>query len=917
MGPKDIGKILKKLGKSKIAKEATKDVAEEGLKSVTDNLLKKNSRILNDMSNPWKSEIIDTAGALSHLSNTKTTNGKVEDISKEIYRRKGNKSNYPKPEITPPKNISEVIDDSQLLLNAPNKRVSSKKPIHQPEYDTIELGEMPKLQSPSQPKPRQPRRPRREYKPDLGTNTNPINLSGPVKKDSLKQTDHKRYRRVSKSKDIKQVSSLNATLSDNGTIHATSSFKNGEATYTSSIEKAPGKDKTFYMNVERQSEGYRSKYGLNPKRGSADIKEIKKIANEESSPKWLKQYADKNIPDVKTETVLKQNKSKKKKKKNKKAKTNKRAYEVIEKNNKARRKALESNSDVSPINEKPKTVNEVVNDTVNEKITEQKVQPNKPTEPKKVNVSLDDFKTEEEINQMEDVIKQTQLDRLEELRENGEISQEDYETAIDNVVNDSNMDIKVDEQIMNDQPELKNEPNPEPNTDVTKPEKQSRREQRKSENEKNNKKQTNTKEQQLKNREQIDITDSINTESEKIEQDAIDKFRKQFNPRPIGDNDKLAYFDRDGYSITMRNGVAESISVGDDTYEYLYNKDGHTMFRNVANDEFLEDSKMAQEFYDIGNRERRDYLKNLSDKDWKDITGNPEKFGFDKHNVDELGYDAHLSNEFDAFNTRSSLAEEKAKDIQSLYEKEKDKKIKKELADKRDKTKIKSLEAQKEANHRKAQYEARQSKKKAGEKFNKALDLDQFEKGSKEYYEALKASKGTAAYEEALKNLKSDLNKVNVIKNASIKNADKPLDGQIKGLSGKGMTLGKAVTIGLAAKTAVDKYKESKAEGKSTGSSLIRAGGAAVVGEILGPGGYAALTIGQAIPKLIVNGADALYKESRRMNSVSNITPLGGVSFQDSQELATMRQSGMELAKMSQYNLEQSLMGAEAKHLHR
>lgn len=814
MGPKDIGKILKKLGKSKIAKEATKDVAEEGLKSVTDNLLKKNSRILNDMSNPWKSEIIDTAGALSHLSNTKTTNEKVEDTIKEIYRRKGNKSNYPKPEITSPKSMSEVIDDSQLLLNAPKKRVSSKKPIHQPEYDTIELGEIPKLQPPSQPKPRQPRKSRREYKSDLGTNTNPINLSGPVKKDSLKRTES-----------IKSTSKNNKTLQTDA--------------------------------------GHQNK------------------------------------------------KKKKKKKKNKKAKTNKRAYEVIEKNNEARRKA----NNVSSVNEKPKTVNDVVNDTVNEKITEQKVQPNKPNEPDKINVSLDDFKTEEEINQMEDVIKQTQLDRLEELRENGDISQKDYEAAIDNVINDSNMNIEVDEQIMNNESKFLNPNSENSNTDKSK--KQSRREQRKQENEKNNRKQTNTKEQQIKNRKQIDITDSINTESKKKEQDAIDKFRKQFSSRPVGDNDKLAYFDRDGYSITMRNGVAESISVGDDTYEYLYNKDGHTMFRNVANDKFLEDSKMAQEFYDIGNRERRDYLKNLSDKDWKDITGNPEKFGFDKHNVDELGYDAHLLNEFDAFNTRSNLAEEKAKDIQGLYEKEKDKKIKKELADKRDKTKIKSLEAQREANRKKAQYKARQSKKEAGEKFNKTLGLDQFEKGSKEYYEALKASKGTATYEEALKNLKSDLNKASVIKNADIKSVEKSISGQIKGLTGKGMTLGKAVTIGLAAKTAVDKYKESKAEGKSTGSSLIRAGGAAVVGEILGPGGYAALTIGQAVPKLIVNGADALYKESRRMNSVSNITPLGGVSFQDSQELATMRQSGMELAKMSQYNLEQSLMGAEAKHLHR
>lgn len=854
MGPKDIGKILKKLGKSKIAKEATKDVAEESLKSVTDNLLKKNSRILNDMSNPWKSEIIDTAGALSHLSNNKTTNEKVEDVSKEIYRRKGNKSNYPKPEITSPKSMSEVIDDSQLLLNAPKKRVSSKKPIHQPEYGTIELGEIPKLQPPSQPKPRQPRKPRREYKPDLGTNTNPINLSGPVKKAKREV-----YRKAPGSNDIKQASSLNAAILDNGTIQATSSFKNGEATYTTSIKKSPGKNKTFHMDVRRQGEGYRSKYSLDPRRGDADIKELNKIANEEASPKWFKQYVDKNIPNIETEPTP-------------------------------------------------------------------KPQPTpQPDKPNKINVSLDDFKTEEEINQIDDVVKQAQLDRLEELRENGDISQKDYETAIDNVINDSNMDIKVDEQIMNDQPEPKNEPNPEPNTDVTKPEKQSRREQRKSENEKNNRKQTNTKEQQLKNREQIDITDSINTESEKIEQDAIDEFRKQFNPRPTGDNDKLAYFDRDGYSITMRNGMAESISVGDDTYEYLYNKDGQMMFRNAANGEYLEDSKMAQQFYDIGNQERKSYLKNLSDKDWEDITGNseknimgnPEKFGFDKYSVDEFGYDAHLSNEFDAFNTRSELAKEKAKEIQDLYENEKDKKIKKELADKRDKIKVSSLEAQKEAGRRKINYETRQSKKAAGEKFNKTLGLDQFEKGSKEYYEALKAAKGTAAYDEAVKSLKSDLNNIKINKNINIKNIEKPLNGQIKGLTGKGMTLNKAFTIGIAAKTAVDKYKESKAEGKSTGSSLIRAGGAAVVGEVLGPVGFAALTVAQAAPKVIIGGADALYKESRRMNSASNFVPLGGVNFQDSQELATMRQSGMELAKMSQYNLEQSLMGAEAKHLHR
>ena len=40
MNFKDIGKGLKKLGKSKIAKEITEEVTEEGLESITNELLK-------------------------------------------------------------------------------------------------------------------------------------------------------------------------------------------------------------------------------------------------------------------------------------------------------------------------------------------------------------------------------------------------------------------------------------------------------------------------------------------------------------------------------------------------------------------------------------------------------------------------------------------------------------------------------------------------------------------------------------------------------------------------------------------------------------------------------------------------------------------------------------------------------------
>jgi hypothetical protein len=86
---------------------------------------------------------------------------------------------------------------------------------------------------------------------------------------------------------------------------------------------------------------------------------------------------------------------------------------------------------------------------------------------------------------------------------------------------------------------------------------------------------------------------------------------------------------------------------------------------------------------------------------------------------------------------------------------------------------------------------------------------------------------------------------------------------------------------------------------------------------MLGFWGSMGVTAATVVPGAVIGATDYLLSEQRRMNSAANYTPLGGTSFQDSQQLATMRQSGMELAKMSRYNLEQTLMGAEAKHLHR
>lgn len=730
------------------------------------------------------------------------------------------------------------------------------------------------------PKKKGPRKPRREYKSNLGTNTEPIQLSGPTK------NRRRGNRTVKETIDNSAQQSQQLLLEAPKQKSPRRKYRSDLGTNTKPIQ-LPGP-----VNKEKRTLNFKKGEGTytNPSK-----KRISESA--EYNTKLIKKYHPTDPTynlGIRTEGGL----------------------ITKEKDYRLPKNDIQPESPVEPV-------------------TQSKSEPKN----NKVDVSIDDFKPADELEQMDltdsndidvshlfeesDTIKDSQLDKLEELRENGTLSQEEYEKAIDNVINDSNVNIETDSPIMSE-PEVNDQPK----------KKQSRRQQRKEENLKNNRQQTSTQEQQINNRKQIDVTDTIKNESEKVEEEVqknqqqiFNEYAEQnFKPLEVNDDDLSVFKTGDGYDVTLRNARAENITFNDTSYDVLYDENGARVFRNTQTGDFVQDQKLANSLNSIGEQERNRYLANLSDDNWDLITGNaekniaanPEKYGFNRAAVEGVeGYDARLMNEMDANNFRKAAAEARSKDVQKAFGEEKDKKIKKQLEDKRNKLDIEALKAEKVASTRKIQLESRDLKKEAGKKFNEALGLNKFEKGSAEYYEALKAAKGTAAYEEAVKDLRKQMGNISKSKEFAIKNSNKVLDSRIKGLMGKGMNLTKAITMGTAAMTAIDKYKESKAEGKSTTSSLIRAGGAAVVGEILGPGGFVALTAAQTIPKAVIGGADALYKEHRRMNSASNFVPLGGVNFQDSQELATMRQSGMELAKMSQYNLEQSLMGAEAKHLHR
>ena len=122
--------------------------------------------------------------------------------------------------------------------------------------------------------------------------------------------------------------------------------------------------------------------------------------------------------------------------------------------------------------------------------------------------------------------------------------------------------------------------------------------------------------------------------------------------------------------------------------------------------------------------------------------------------------------------------------------------------------------------------------------------------------------------------------------------------------------------IGLNAAFAISDYKDARDSGKGVVGSAVKAGALFAAGEVL-QGAMFPVMLASSIPKMAVGAIETTQKMTRQMNNMQRIQTFGESYFQDTQQLATMRQAGMELAKMSQYNLQQSMMGNEAQYMHK
>ena len=796
---KVVGKKAKDVSKMEFNK--MNDYLDDLIKSTNEKIIKTTDNIIkNDVSKVMGNEVKDEI--------EQVVKEEVSDLKIPKNRRKGNK------EVKEIPVNNSTHQEQQLLLDAPVQK-KPRKPRKEYKSDLgtntepIELSGPTKnrrtgnraAKKPTQqeqqllldaPKQKSPRKPR-EYKSDLGTNTEPIPLSGPVSEEKKTQKNNKpeqKNKRVDVSMDdFKSADELEQmNIEDDNEIDVTHLFEEDEP-----------------QKVKSRAEEYTDKLDeLETKYSNGDISDI--------------EYAEEQ----------------------------QRLQDIFEKENPIDVSNVLSDQKEPPFNIDDFSMPNIDEVDIEKKLWKDAERQKLPKEPSYKKSDTYDLNLQREnrtyLNESEYF---DQVDRIEEMYNNGDLTDQEYVDEL----NRSKKDYV---------PELVDQANEE------------------------------TK-QYIK---------------DNLEQEPFDPELEHLYINPKDRKNIISKQNQGDYNANVTNGFVDDITVGDETYSFKYRNGEKTVVDIYdSNDNLVTDKDLYDDILSKGKQERDNFYRNLSDEEWNTVVNNAEDFRFDKHK-DILESNRKLRNQNDAINMKQQVLQEKRDKYKDEFENEKKKKARKELEKKRNNSEIDILQAEKQKKKNELKLEARNERQVAREAFQKKVKEEGLEKG-------------TEAYNEALKELKDSFKNSEKTMEKRLASTNKNLDAQIKGWSGKGLTLKNAVTIGFSAKAAVDKYKESRAEGKSAGSAAIRAGASAVAAEVLGPLGSTALMAAQVAPKIAVEGANALYSEYRRMNSASNFVPLGGVNFQDSQELATMRQSGMELAKMAQYNLEQSLMGAEAKHLHR
>lgn len=122
---------------------------------------------------------------------------------------------------------------------------------------------------------------------------------------------------------------------------------------------------------------------------------------------------------------------------------------------------------------------------------------------------------------------------------------------------------------------------------------------------------------------------------------------------------------------------------------------------------------------------------------------------------------------------------------------------------------------------------------------------------------------------------------------------------------------------GIGAYFAYDTYNSSRQEGNGVMSSAVSGLSELALPALLGGWGYAAYVAATELPAVAVSAVESYGQYGRNLARQKTQTPFMNASFNETQQTFTMRQAGMQLAQRSKYNLQQAMLGDEARHMHR
>lgn len=123
------------------------------------------------------------------------------------------------------------------------------------------------------------------------------------------------------------------------------------------------------------------------------------------------------------------------------------------------------------------------------------------------------------------------------------------------------------------------------------------------------------------------------------------------------------------------------------------------------------------------------------------------------------------------------------------------------------------------------------------------------------------------------------------------------------------------LNIGMGAYFGYDTYSEDRNEGHGMAYSLADAALEAALPMISMPAYIAYEALSNA--DMLVQGYDSMEKWSRQVAREQSNRAFASAHFNDTEQGYTMRQRGMAIAQRSKYNMEQAMMGNEAKYMMR